>query len=82
MNLFDSHCHLENGRFETDLPEVMARMEDAGVRRCILAGSDMVSWVSYPKLEGDTQYALAEKYLPDGACGVVSFGVKGGRSAA
>ena len=47
-----------------------------------LSGSDMVSWVSYPKLEGDTQYALAEKYLPDGACGVVSFGVKGGRSAA
>ncbi|MBQ7868639.1 MAG: TatD family hydrolase [Clostridia bacterium] len=41
MNLFDSHCHLENGRFESDLPEVMARMEDAGVRRCILAGSDM-----------------------------------------
>lgn len=41
MNLFDSHCHLENGRFEADLPEVMARMEDAGVRRCILAGSDM-----------------------------------------
>ena len=41
MNLFDSHCHLENGRFESDLPEVMGRMEDAGVRRCILAGSDM-----------------------------------------
>lgn len=41
MNLFDSHCHLENGRFEADLAEVMARMEDAGVRRCILAGSDM-----------------------------------------
>ena len=41
MNLFDSHCHLENGRFEEDLPQVMARMEEAGVRRCILAGSDM-----------------------------------------
>ena len=41
MNLFDSHCHLENGRFEEDLPEVMARMKDAGVNRCILAGSDM-----------------------------------------
>ena len=41
MNLFDSHCHLENGRFESDLPEVMARMKDAGVNRCILAGSDM-----------------------------------------
>lgn len=41
MNLFDSHCHLENGRFEEDLPEVLARMKDAGVNRCILAGSDM-----------------------------------------
>ena len=41
MNLFDSHCHLENGRFADDLPEVMARMKDAGVSRCILAGSDM-----------------------------------------
>ena len=47
-----------------------------------LKNSDMVSWVSYPKLKGDTQYLLAEKYLPDGACGVVSFGVKGGRAAA
>lgn len=41
MNLFDSHCHLENGRFEEDLPEVLARMKDAGVNRSILAGSDM-----------------------------------------
>ena len=41
MNLFDSHCHLENGRFEDDLPEVMNRMKEAGVNRCILAGSDM-----------------------------------------
>ena len=47
-----------------------------------LAENDMVSWVSYPKLKGDKQYALAQKYLPDGACGVVSFGVKGGREAA
>jgi O-acetylhomoserine (thiol)-lyase len=47
-----------------------------------LANNDMVSWVSYPKLKGDKQYALAQKYLPDGACGVVSFGVKGGREAA
>ena len=43
MNLFDSHCHLEDERFSEDRAEVMARMEDAGVRRCILAGSDMDS---------------------------------------
>lgn len=41
-----------------------------------------VSWVSYPSLEGDKWYDLAQKYLPNGSCGVVSFGVKGGRSAA
>lgn len=43
MNLFDSHCHLEDAKFQDDRAEVMTRMEDAGVRRCILAGSDMDS---------------------------------------
>lgn len=47
-----------------------------------LENSDMVSWVNYPKLKGNSQYELAEKYLPLGACGVISFGVKGGREAA
>ena len=41
-----------------------------------------VSWVKYPDLPGDEDYALAKKYLPHGSCGVVSFGVKGGRLAA
>ncbi|MCR5824974.1 MAG: O-acetylhomoserine aminocarboxypropyltransferase/cysteine synthase [Oscillospiraceae bacterium] len=41
-----------------------------------------VSWVTYAGLEGDKYHALAQKYLPDGACGVVSFGVRGGRAAA
>ena len=41
-----------------------------------------VSWVSYSGLPGDRHYALAQKYLPNGGCGVVSFGVKGGRKAA
>ncbi len=41
-----------------------------------------VLWVNYPKLESSPYYHLAEKYLPDGASGVVSFGVKGGREAA
>ncbi len=41
-----------------------------------------VAWVSYPGLEGDKYYSLAEKYMPKGTCGVVSFGVKGGRPAA
>lgn len=41
-----------------------------------------VSWVSFPRLENDIQYALAQKYLPNGTCGVISFGVVGGREAA
>ncbi len=42
----------------------------------------MVEWVTYPSLPGDKYHALANKYLPNGSCGVVSFGVKGGRKAA
>ena len=41
-----------------------------------------VSWVRFPHLEGDASYELAQKYMPNGGCGVVSFGVKGGRAAA
>ena len=47
-----------------------------------LAADDRISWVTYPGLEGDKYYDLAQKYLPNGTCGVVSFGVKGGRAAA
>lgn len=41
-----------------------------------------ISWVTYPSLEGDKYYETAQKYMPNGTCGVVSFGVKGGRKAA
>lgn len=41
-----------------------------------------VSWVKYCGLPGDKYYETGKKYLPNGSCGVVSFGVKGGRSAA
>lgn len=47
-----------------------------------LESNENVSWVNYPLLEGNDQYELAKKYLPKGACGVISFGVKGGREAA
>ena len=47
-----------------------------------LKNNEKVAWVSYPDLEGDKYYDLAKKYLPNGSCGVVSFGVKGGRAAA
>ena len=41
-----------------------------------------VSWVNYPGLKGNKYYELAKKYMPNGTCGVISFGVKGGRQAA
>ncbi len=47
-----------------------------------LESNDKISWVNYPKLESNEYYDLARKYLPNGACGVISFGIKGGREAA
>lgn len=41
-----------------------------------------VSWVNYPGLKGNKYYELAKKYMPNGTCGVISFGVKGGRQVA
>ena len=41
-----------------------------------------MAWVNYPGLEGNRYYERAKKYMPDGTCGVVSFGLKGGREAA
>ena len=43
---------------------------------------EKIAYVNYCGLPGDKYHALAEKYLPNGSCGVVSFGVKGGRKAA
>ena len=57
-------------------------MENALKVAKYLESSDLVSWVSYPGLESDPQYEIAKKYMPNGTCGVVSFGVKGGREAA
>ena len=47
-----------------------------------LEADPRVAWVDYPGLESSPQHALAQKYMPHGTCGVVSFGVKGGREAA
>ena len=47
-----------------------------------LESNDRISWVNYPGLSSNKYYALAKKQMPKGTCGVVSFGVKGGRAAA
>lgn len=44
-----------------------------------LSENEKVAWVAYPDLEGDKYHDLAVKYLPKGSCGVLSFGIKGGR---
>lgn len=47
-----------------------------------LKNHEKVAWVSCPSLAGDTYHALAQKYMPKGTCGVLTFGLKGGREAA
>ena len=56
--------------------------ENALAVATFLKNDDRIEWVRYPSLEGDKYYDLAQKYMPNGSCGVVSFGVKGGRAAA
>lgn len=61
----------------------MARhCENAQAIAEFLEKSDKVAWVNYPGLIGNRYYVLAKKYMPHGTCGVVSFGVKGGKEAA
>jgi O-acetylhomoserine (thiol)-lyase len=43
---------------------------------------EKVAWVTYPGLPGDKYYETAQKYMPNGTCGVISFGIKGGRATA
>lgn len=47
-----------------------------------LENHPMVTWVNYPGLKSNKYYERAKKYMPNGSCGVISFGVKGGRKAA
>lgn len=47
-----------------------------------LSAREDVAWVNYPGLKDNAYHALAEKYMPTGSCGVISFGLKGGRAAA
>ena len=47
-----------------------------------LSNNEKVAWVKYGGLKGDKYYELTQKYMPGGSCGVISFGLKGGRKAA
>lgn len=47
-----------------------------------LEANEDISWVNYPGLSSHRQHDLAKKYMPKGTCGVISFGIKGGKAAA
>lgn len=61
----------------------MARhCENAQAAAKYLQGHEKVAWVNCPSLPGDKYYDRAKKYMPNGTCGVITFGLKGGRDAA
>ncbi len=76
------NAFLLNVGLET-LPLRMERhCENALAVATFLQNHEKVAWVNYPGLEGNKYHDLAKKYMPNGTCGVISFGLKGGRSAA
>ena len=77
MNAF-----LLNLGMETLHVRVPRHCENAQKAAEFLSQHEKVAWVQYCGLPGDKYYELGQKYLPNGSCGVLSFGVKGGRAAA
>jgi O-acetylhomoserine (thiol)-lyase len=76
------NAFLVNLGLETLHLRIQRHCENAKKVAEYLKNNDKITWVSCAMLEGDSQYELAQKYMPEGTCGVVSFGVKGGRAAA
>lgn len=76
------NAFLLNEGIETLHLRVPRHCENALAIAKYLEADERVAWVNYPALESSENYALAQKYMPNGTCGVVSFGVKGGREAA
>ena len=60
---------------------VARHCENAKAVAAWLRDNDKVAWVHCPMLEGDEAYERAQKYMPNGTCGVITFGLKGGREA-
>ena len=61
---------------------VRKHCENADKVAAYLNNNDKVAWVNYAGLPGNRYYDLARKYMPNGICGVISFGLKGGRDTA
>lgn len=72
LNLGLETLHLRMERHASNALEIAKWLEK----------QDKISWVNYPGLESSPYYHLTKKYMPNGSCGVISFGVKGGREKA
>lgn len=75
------NAFLLNIGLETLHLRVPRHCENALKAAKFLQNHEKVAWVHYPELEGDKNHELAKKYLPNGSCGVLTFGLKGGREA-
>ncbi len=76
------NAFLLNLGLETLHLRVPRHVENATKVAKYLEESDMISWINYPGLPSSKYYDLAQKYMPNGTCGVICFGIKGGREAA
>ena len=76
------NSYILNLGLESLAVRVQRHCENATKVAKFLSENPNVEFVTYPGLEGDKYYERAKKYLPNGSCGVISFGVKGGRAGA
>lgn len=76
------NAFLLNIGLETLALRVQRHCENALAVAQMLEKDPRVAWVDYPGLPSSRYYGLTQKYMPNGTCGVISFGVKGGRKAA
>lgn len=76
------NCYMLNLGLESLAVRMDRHVSNAQKVAEFLEASDKVEWVNYPGLPGNKYYERAKKYMPKGTCGVISFGVKGGRKAA
>ena len=76
------NCYMLNLGLESLAVRMQRHCENAQKVAEFLQANEKVAYVTYPGLKGDKYYDRAKKYMPDGTCGVISFGVKGGRANA
>jgi O-acetylhomoserine (thiol)-lyase len=76
------NAFLLNVGLETLHLRVQRHCENAQKMAEYLQDDERVAWINYSGLKSDKYHALAQKYLPDGSCGVLTFGLKGGRDFA